>query len=225
MSLPAAAAPVAVLVLAWDEATPAVRALLEAPGAAPSAFDSVVVVVPAGPAAPEDTTQKEPSPLAVAPEPPPSAGALVPEGAATAARDAPKTTPLAKEAAAPTAAAADATPISVASPTPPAPTPPAWAEVRILRLSSFTLPTLGDHLGRALPAPAWTGTPTAPSAPYVGSAAGSFELAQAGGTTVAADSQLVAPADLPAAVPTPPPTPFSAVTTAPAATEAVAPLA
>jgi hypothetical protein len=58
MSLPAAAASLAVLVLAWDETTPAARVLVEALEAAAPAVASVAVLVPAGPATAELTTEE-----------------------------------------------------------------------------------------------------------------------------------------------------------------------
>lgn len=62
MSLPAAAAPLAVLVLAWDETTPATRVLVEPADFAAPAPDSVAVLVPTSP--PSDTlTQEEFLPL------------------------------------------------------------------------------------------------------------------------------------------------------------------
>jgi hypothetical protein len=68
MSSPTAAAPVAVLVLAWNETTPAVRALVEATEVAAPVIDSVVVVVPAAAGALEELTQEEFLPLDNAPE-------------------------------------------------------------------------------------------------------------------------------------------------------------
>ncbi|HET9505853.1 MAG TPA: glycosyltransferase family 4 protein [Hymenobacter sp.] len=57
MSLPATP-PVAVLVLAWDETTPAARVLVEAPETAAPAVASVAVLVPAGPATAALTTEE-----------------------------------------------------------------------------------------------------------------------------------------------------------------------
>jgi hypothetical protein len=67
MSSPTPAAPVAVLVLAWDETTPAVRALVEATQVVAPVIDSVVVVVPAAAGALEELTQEEFLPLAHVP--------------------------------------------------------------------------------------------------------------------------------------------------------------
>lgn len=62
MSSPAAASPVAVLVLAWDETTPAARVLVEPADFAEPALSSVAVLVPTVP--PSDTlTQEEFLPL------------------------------------------------------------------------------------------------------------------------------------------------------------------
>ena len=190
MILPVAAAPVAVLVLAWDETTPAVRALVEAPEAPTAAFDSVVVVVPAGPGAAGEPTQEEFLPLAAAPELPPNAHsanftpkaqpappAESPPGATPARTTAlplalkpmPGSTPtLATSLAA--IRLADGLVSAEERPVPPA-SPLAWAIVRILRLSSFSLPQLAGRAGQPLPAPVWTGTRAAPAAPYAGSAA------------------------------------------------------
>jgi hypothetical protein len=66
MSLPDAAAPLAILVLAWDETTPAARVLVEPADFAAPALDSVVVLIPTDP--PGDTlTQEEFLPLPTSP--------------------------------------------------------------------------------------------------------------------------------------------------------------
>ncbi|RYY12855.1 MAG: hypothetical protein EOO36_16815, partial [Cytophagaceae bacterium] len=101
MSVPAVSIPVAVLVLAWDETTPAVRALVEATELAEPVLDSVMVLVPAGPAT-GALTQEEFLPLdaSVLPKltPPPVPAEWQPAstaGAAAAAKatPAPATTP------------------------------------------------------------------------------------------------------------------------------------
>ena len=184
MSLPTAAAPVAVLVLAWDETTPAVRALVEASEIALPLFDSVVVLVPAGPPDAEAISQEEFLPLDALPELPGSTGpAPAPEIAPLApallapvagppadfaAPDLAGTSPAATVSVDTQPAAATATPETplpaVATPTPPL----TWSEVRVLRLSSFTLPELARRASQALPQAIWRGDLVSPAAPYVG---------------------------------------------------------
>ena len=62
MNLPVASDPVAVLVLAWDETTPATRVLVEATAVLAPALDSVVALVPTGLAA-DELSQEEFLPL------------------------------------------------------------------------------------------------------------------------------------------------------------------
>ena len=185
MSLPTA--PVAILVLAWDETTPAVRAVIDATEIPEPTIDSVVVVVPSAPPSPEPTTQEEFLPLAANPELLPAlltAPAITPTPPETPnvllSSNLPPTLPTTEP-----AAVAATTPISapppVVAPRPvpsPAatfaaaqPTLPAWTAVRVLRLSSFSLAELALQAGQPLPAPVWTGFPTVPTAPYVGSEA------------------------------------------------------
>ncbi|MGI4865633.1 MAG: glycosyltransferase [Janthinobacterium lividum] len=112
MSLPASSVPVAVLVLAWDETTPAVRALVEATEALEPVLDSVVVLVPAGPAT-EELTQEEFLPLEAS---------LVPEAmlalVSAATEFAPAATPAAPEALEATPEVTEATPAPVTVATP-----------------------------------------------------------------------------------------------------------
>lgn len=212
MSLPAAS--VAILVLAWDETTPAVRALVDATAAPAPVVDSVVVVVPSGTAGNTEPSQEEFLPLAAAPEllaptPPsaPEAPVSAEAGAAEAATltvAAPAIESLAVAAApalvapAPAAAAAASTPPAAARPaqgrsaaaetaSPGAPPLPVWTAVRVLRLSSFSLPALAAQAGLALPPAIWTGPATAPAAPYVGSEILAAEI-------TAFESQLAIPA-------------------------------
>jgi hypothetical protein len=202
MSSPTLAAPVTVLVLAWDETTPAVRALVEATEVELPVIDSVVVVVPAEAGAIEELTQEEFLPLASVPTLPsdlPPATASEPTLLATESEP---TTPTEADATAEVAPtpesatedllAAPVTFISVplvsadvavasaasTSPTPPdsaevpsspASSPFAWTAVRVLGLSSFSLPDLASRAGQQLPIPIWTGTSTQPAAPYIGS--------------------------------------------------------
>jgi len=62
MNLPVASDPVAILILAWDETTPATRVLVEATAVLAPALDSVVALVPTGPAA-DELSQEEFLPL------------------------------------------------------------------------------------------------------------------------------------------------------------------
>jgi hypothetical protein len=62
MNLPVASDPVAVLVLAWDETTPATRVLVEATAVLAPALDSVVALIPTGLAA-DELSQEEFLPL------------------------------------------------------------------------------------------------------------------------------------------------------------------
>lgn len=161
MSLPAAAAPVAVLVLAWDEATPAVRALVEATKIAEPLLDSVVVLVPAGPAN-EPARQEEFLPLApLAALPHPAPEAALPPQIAAASLAAPQLI----EPTAPAKVLGAAT----SSPAPAAQRATPRAAVRVLHLSSFSLPALAALASQALPRPIWSGKAARPAAPYVGS--------------------------------------------------------
>lgn len=178
MSLLAAAVPVAVLVLAWDEATPAVRALVEATETTAPVLDSVVVLVPA--AAGELTQEEflpldaEPAPLATAPSAEstqeevgnkeeeeavlPALPAVVPD------------LPPAEPAALPTIPAPSATPSAEpAASVIAVPAPLAWSAVRVLHLSSFSLPELTALSSQALPQPIWQRSVVSPAAPYLGS--------------------------------------------------------
>ena len=151
MSSPTApAAPLAVLVLAWDETTPAVRALLEATQAPAPTLTSVLVMVPQA-EAPHSLSAEEYLPLP-------------PDLEAPAAPPLPAAAPALLPAPAPVA---DARP----SPPPVAPTPVPWAAVRVLRLSSQPLPELARRAGQPLPAPTWMGPATTPPAPYQGATA------------------------------------------------------
>ena len=178
MLSPTAAAPLAVLVLAWDETTPAVRALVEAHAEAAPAFDSVVVVVPAGSPEATEPTQEEFLPLAAGPEllaaSTPTTAEATTETPAEEPTPAAPTTPLLLSESAPILADE----LSVATTLPATLVPDAeqltlvpastWAEVRIIRLSSFSLPALADLTSQALPAPAWLLTAISPATPYVG---------------------------------------------------------
>jgi len=185
MSLLAAAVPVAVLVLAWDEAAPAVRAVVEATETPTQALDSVVVLVPAATGEP---TQEEFLPLAVE-EPALPVPAVTSEDQLTPKADnaileAPDTTPTIlsalPELPAPEPASTVLPPLgtpleALPLPTVPttlvavAPAPLAWSAVRVLRLSSFSLPELMELSQQALPGAIWQGGADQPAAPYLGS--------------------------------------------------------
>jgi hypothetical protein len=177
MSLLAAAVPVAVLVLAWDEATPAVRALVEATEAPAPALDSVVVLVPAAAGA---LTQEEFLPLGEEPAPPAatpdedSAPAEATVLAAAAETEPAESAPLPLAPAnffpvAPAPIELLATDPAAATPEKPVPAPLAWSVVRVLRLSSFSLPELTALSHQALPLPIWQQSVAVPATPYLGS--------------------------------------------------------
>jgi hypothetical protein len=177
MSLLAAAVPVAVLVLAWDEATPAVRALVEATETTDPALDSVVVLVPA---AAGELTQEEFLPLAAEPTPPQTASTeesiaekkaeVEIEGTAPVALpNLPLVTPTpVVSSASPTVATLADAPVAKPASVIAVPTL-AWAAVRVLRLGSFSLPELTELSSQALPRPIWQSSVVAPAAPYLGS--------------------------------------------------------
>ncbi|TVT37806.1 hypothetical protein FNT36_21805 [Hymenobacter setariae] len=184
MSLPAAV-PVAVLVLAWDEAAPAVRAVVEATEAPTQALDSVVVLVPAATGEPtqEDflpltTEEAAPPVLAAASEVQPK---LEADNAASEVLEAPSTTPsvlpdLPAQESTPTVLPPLGTsPEALPAPTVPtvldavAPAPLTWSAVRVLRLSSFSLPELTELSKQTLPGVIWQGGAALPVAPYLGS--------------------------------------------------------
>jgi hypothetical protein len=178
MSLPAAVSPdpIAVLVLAWDEAAPAVRALVEATQATVPALDSLLVMVPQADA-PEGLSAEEYLPIA---PPPPalSAAPLAPESEPLPAEvlPLPAASPALPDAVLallrPGSAATAARPAaSVAAAAEPATTdaiPLAWSAVRVVRLGSLSLSQLSARAGQPLPAPSWTGTTAMPAAPYLG---------------------------------------------------------
>lgn len=176
MSLPAAV-PVAVLVLAWDEAAPAVRALVDAADTPAPTLDSVVVLVPAATGEP---TQEEFLPLATE-EPALPAPAAV--SASTAVLEADPEELAATPDALPDLPAAEPTPTTLpalgalaeALPTATpvalalASAPLTWSAVRVLRLSSFSLPELTQLSKQALPGLIWQGNAELPATPYLGS--------------------------------------------------------
>jgi hypothetical protein len=190
MSLLAAAVPVAVLVLAWDETTPAVRALVEATETTDPTLDSVVVLVPA---AAGELTQEEFLPIAT--EPTPLETVTIeedaPEKLAVEEDEAALLPPstalpsLAPATPAPviTSAAATLAEVPVAKPASNMAAPAlAWSAVRVLRLSSFSLPELAELSSQALPRPIWQSSVVAPAAPYLGS---QIEVAHSQGSLVA----------------------------------------
>ncbi|MGI4762968.1 MAG: glycosyltransferase [Janthinobacterium lividum] len=194
MSLPAAdlPAPIAVLVLAWDEATPAVRALVEATQASAPAVDSILVMVPQA-NAPDHLSAEEYLPLPPADYaaalaeaepaiPQPADVAEVTPSPATAPASRPLAPSAPSQTPAPGPDAADLSPLapeSSASPAPEveaatreaAPAALGWAAVRVLRLGNYSLAQLAQRAGQPLPAPIWTGTAELPAAPYLGAAA------------------------------------------------------
>jgi hypothetical protein len=177
MSLLAASVPVAVLVLAWDETAPAVRALVEATETTTSALDSIVVLVPAEAG---ELTQEEFMPLVPEPTPlsttaevaSPSTEAPPATAEATSLSPAPAdlTLPLATPTLQPVPLGLLADVPSIPAPQiDTAPAPLAWAAVRVLHLSSFSLPELTALSNQALPQPIWQSSLASPAAPYLGS--------------------------------------------------------
>jgi hypothetical protein len=176
MSLPAAVSPdpIAVLVLAWDEAAPAVRALVEATQASAPPLDSLLVMVPQADAPTglhaEEYLPLPPAPAVALPDlPEPETQPLLPGAGplpvTSAAPKAESRRPIA------TGIVAGPTPLPVLSTQPPAtvkPTPLAWAAVRVVRLGSLSLPQLAAQARQPLPAPIWLHTAAAPAAPYAG---------------------------------------------------------
>ncbi len=171
MYLPAADStlPTAVLVLAWDETTPAVRALVEATQAPAPTVASILVMVPQA-AAPQGLSAEEYLPLAELAPPPGTPSALPPLAATTGA---PKPAP----------AAAVPSQLDNFTHEPPAaglpvkkplspliPPPLGWSAVRVLPLGSLSLAELSQRAGQPLPSPIWLGPATAPAAPYQGTA-------------------------------------------------------
>lgn len=181
MSVPAAHLPesLAVLVLAWDEAAPAVRTLVEGTPTRPAALASLLVLVPqagapglsaedylplAPPAVEASTTPTEVAaphslaeaavPLAETPPPAPAANTIVRAEALEEDGE-----PATDELLLPGQLLA----------TPPEPAAAlGWAAVRVLRLASYSLPQLAQRAGQPLPAPTWLGPAAVPAAPYLG---------------------------------------------------------
>ncbi|QKG57345.1 hypothetical protein GKZ68_12395 [Hymenobacter sp. BRD128] len=188
MPLPAAdlPEPIAVLVLAWAEAAPAVRALVEATQAGAPTVDSILVMVPQADAPhhlsaeeylPLALPEAEAKPLAIAVEKPPAPTEAAPP-LAEMPPPAPATTtllraealeedaePATDELLLPGLAIAATVPASVPVPPEPALT---WSAVRVLRLGSYRLPQLAQLAGQPLPAPVWLGPTALPAAPYLG---------------------------------------------------------
>jgi len=226
MSLPVdLPAPLAVLVLAWDEATPAVRALVAATQAPTPTVPAILVMVPQA-AAPAPIHAAVPPPLA-----PPATELPVPVATPPAASSVslphPLPAPVAGAADAPAAAqfvpalappAGPAQPLATAATTLPV-APLVWAAVRVLRLGSLSLPQLAHYAGQPLPAPTWTGPAALPAAPYLGAALATGLAASNG-----ARPAIVAPLlSLPAQTAQPialPPEQFSAATPLPRAVAA-----
>ncbi|MGI4873613.1 MAG: glycosyltransferase [Janthinobacterium lividum] len=169
---PATAPPFAVLLLAWDEAAPAVRAVLEAMQTPAAPLPRTLVVVPGAAAPPSPAAATEPtvapSAASLSAEPVISIAAPLPTKAAVE----PEASAL-KSAADTELSASDSEPeanpnsgTTVPAATPAAPL--AWPAVQVVRLASFSLPELAVQVGRPLPAPVWTGPASAPAAPYLG---------------------------------------------------------
>ena len=156
-----AASPIAVLVLAWDEAAPAVRALVAATQARTPTVDSILVLVPQADA-PAHLSAKEYRPVSLSaapPSPKPAAAAPAPP----AADSRPDSESIRLQLAINKQVA-----LLKSRPAPAVAAPLAWAAVQVLRLGSLSLPQLAQRAGQPLPAPAWTGPTTPPATPYLG---------------------------------------------------------
>jgi hypothetical protein len=187
MSSPAASVSLAVLVLAWDETTPAARVVVEAPEVSTSYADSVVALLPLGPLT-DALSQEEFLPLEPSPTPselPAETGDAAGSGAAATAtaEDVPAVF-LAPEHSQPSAlpTLGDTPAVSHTAPTPLATAPvdealvkPAliWQEVRVLHFdkhpSDYAAATLAHYSGPAQPVLPWAAAPGVPAAPYLGS--------------------------------------------------------
>lgn len=169
--------PLAVLVLAWDEAVPAVRALVAATQARATVIDSLLVMVPqadapqrlsaeeylplelpeaalAAPAVETDDPTEASPPLAETPPPAPATTTIV-RAEALEEDGEPATDELLLP---------NQTVVAPAQPT----SALTWSVVRVLRLGSHSLPQLAQRAGQPLPAPNWLGPAAWPAAPYLG---------------------------------------------------------
>jgi hypothetical protein len=167
--------PLAVLVLAWNEAAPAVRALLEATEASTPLVDSILVMVPQADA-PDLLSAEEYLPVRpLVPEPPlaPTAAPepeLLPTLATALTLSELVTSGSGNLVGQQNSSNEEVTPTQIPV-TALVPAPLTWTAVRVLRLSSFSLPQLAQQARQPLPAPTWIGTSLAPAAPYLGAGA------------------------------------------------------
>jgi hypothetical protein len=201
MPVPAdSVAPFAVLVLAWDEATPAVRTLLAAVQTDASPIDSILMMVPQA-EAPEALSAEEYLPL-----PTTAIEELVAQLAtlpltqaqeeelqnSTLAETASASSPELLSSSPPatiqpkSASATEAAPLFADAPPGGPPTTPAlpWATVRVLRLSGFSLPELAERAGQPLPTPTWTASTEFPATPYLGATPLASQLVPAAPATL-----------------------------------------
>jgi hypothetical protein len=213
MSLPAAAAPLAILVLAWDETTPAARVLVEPADFAAPALDSVAVLIPTDP--PGDTlTQEEflplPASLALALPAPslPNEAPASPDPTETSGPEAETAEPTKTEEAAASqqnirtpeeAVALEATGAVATDPLPKA-TLPASADTNTPPLPAAAAALVGPALvwqevrvlhfaSPTQPILVWKGAADTPAAPYLGSsvaAAAATDASEAQSAAVAA---------------------------------------
>lgn len=160
-----AAFPIAVLMLAWDEAAPAVRALIAATKANAPTVDSILVMVPQA-IAPTHLNAEKHLPVSL---PPPRLAAL-PEPQLAAAEPAPPAaiSRFNSEILELQLTTNEQVALLQSQPVSAAPASLAWAAVRVLRLGSLSLPQLAQRADQPLPAPTWTGSITSPAAPYLG---------------------------------------------------------
>jgi hypothetical protein len=170
--------PIAVLVLAWGEASPAVRALVAATAASAPTVDSILVMVPQADA-PDHLSAEEYLPLTLPEFSVPAPAALAPPSSTVVTlplAETPTPAPMGTTLLRAEALEEDGGPAtdevlltSQPSTSPVSPAPAlAWSAVRVLRLASHSLPQLAHLAGRPLPSPIWLGPLTPPAAPYLG---------------------------------------------------------
>ncbi len=165
-----AASPLAVLVLAWNEAAPAVRALVEATQASAPVVDSILVMVPQADNAHLSAEEYLPVTLPALPPPAPAQPTPLPQAAASEPAPTVKASEPGSEIAENQLIENKGVTTNLNRLVPAAPAPLTWAEVRVLRLGSLSLPQLAQRAGQPLPAPTWTGLTALPATPYLGAA-------------------------------------------------------
>jgi hypothetical protein len=198
MSLPAASAPVAVLVLAWDEISPAARVLVEASALAEPAPDSVAVLVSSG-LDTDELTQEEFLPLEISPmtpEPVPGLPAetltsspiadssnnqkletSASEDTSSSAENSDLATPTASNRIATSLLAEESSATTTAASTPPLPIAEAATAAALTKpalvwqeVRVLRQGSYASYAVAARPTLVWEGVPAVPAVPYLGSA-------------------------------------------------------